>query len=148
MFKIKARAYPSGAPETIQNRLLALPANIRLGWKCLPGTNTLAYFVNTAPTVTVVINSVWSVFVSALHIHPSLIFADSVGAYPSGAPYRTLYIGCRLKSTLIVAKPLVYYNYSCKKLYITGLWSLFCAKEYGQTKNPFNKTFVTDAPGK
>jgi hypothetical protein len=27
------------------NRLLALPANIRLGRKKLPGTDTLAYFV-------------------------------------------------------------------------------------------------------
>jgi hypothetical protein len=25
-------------------RLLALPTNIRLGWKGLPGTNTLAYY--------------------------------------------------------------------------------------------------------
>jgi hypothetical protein len=31
----------SGAP--LKNRLLALTINIRLGWRCLPGTNTLAY---------------------------------------------------------------------------------------------------------
>jgi hypothetical protein len=30
----------SGTP--LKGRLLALPANIRLGWKSLPGTNTLA----------------------------------------------------------------------------------------------------------
>jgi hypothetical protein len=27
-------------------RLLASPTNIRLGWKGLPGTNTLAYYEN------------------------------------------------------------------------------------------------------
>jgi hypothetical protein len=27
-------------------RLLALPANTGLSWKCLTGTNTLAYFEN------------------------------------------------------------------------------------------------------
>jgi len=31
----------SGAP--VWRRLLALPTNIRLGWKILPGTNALAY---------------------------------------------------------------------------------------------------------
>ncbi len=31
----------SGAP--LKGRFLALPANIRLGWKGLPGTNVLAY---------------------------------------------------------------------------------------------------------
>ncbi len=35
----------SGAP--LFGRLLALPANIRLGWKCLPGINTLAYYENS-----------------------------------------------------------------------------------------------------
>ncbi len=34
----------SGAP--LKGRPLALPANIRLGWKSLPGTNTLAYYEN------------------------------------------------------------------------------------------------------
>jgi hypothetical protein len=34
----------SGA--ALWGRLLALPTNIRLGWKGLPGTNTLAYFKN------------------------------------------------------------------------------------------------------
>jgi hypothetical protein len=28
----------------LQGRLLALPTNIRLGWKGLPGTNTLAFY--------------------------------------------------------------------------------------------------------
>ncbi len=30
----------------LKGRLLTLPINIRLGWKGLPGTNTLAYFEN------------------------------------------------------------------------------------------------------
>jgi len=34
----------SGAPH--QGRLLASPTNIRLSWKGLPETNTLAYSVN------------------------------------------------------------------------------------------------------
>jgi hypothetical protein len=33
-----------GAP--IKGRPLALPSNIRLSWKGLPGTNTLAYYEN------------------------------------------------------------------------------------------------------
>ncbi len=33
-----------GAP--LQGRPLALPTNIRLGWKGLPGTNTLAHYKN------------------------------------------------------------------------------------------------------
>jgi len=45
MFVSKVRVYPVkhllGAP--FYGRLLALPTDIRLGWKCLPGTNTLAY---------------------------------------------------------------------------------------------------------
>jgi hypothetical protein len=32
----------SGAP--LYGRLLALPTNIRLGWKGLPGRNALAYY--------------------------------------------------------------------------------------------------------
>ncbi len=51
----KAGAYPnetlvklfSGAP--LEVRLLALPANNRLGWKCLPGANALAYYENSVP---------------------------------------------------------------------------------------------------
>jgi hypothetical protein len=34
----------SGTP--LWSRPLALPTNIRLGWKSLPGTNTLAYYEN------------------------------------------------------------------------------------------------------
>jgi hypothetical protein len=45
MFVGKARA-PLVFPD------LALPANIRLGWKGLPGTNTLAYYKN--PLITAV----------------------------------------------------------------------------------------------
>jgi hypothetical protein len=32
-------------------RLLGLPTNIRLGWKSLPGTNTLAYYIHGQITV-------------------------------------------------------------------------------------------------
>jgi hypothetical protein len=42
MFGGKAGTYPNEAPE----RLVALLPNIRLGWKGLPGTNTLAYYEN------------------------------------------------------------------------------------------------------
>jgi hypothetical protein len=35
----------SGAP--LLGRLLALPTNIRLGWKGLSGTNTLTYWVHS-----------------------------------------------------------------------------------------------------
>jgi hypothetical protein len=31
---------------TLWGRLLASPTNIRLGWKGMPGTNTLAYYKN------------------------------------------------------------------------------------------------------
>ncbi len=34
----------SGAP--LEGRPLALPTNIRLGWRDLPGTKTLAYYEN------------------------------------------------------------------------------------------------------
>jgi hypothetical protein len=34
----------------LQVRLLALPTNIKLGWKCLPVTNTLAYYENSKVT--------------------------------------------------------------------------------------------------
>jgi hypothetical protein len=39
----KDRAYLSGASKVFLWLLLALPASIRLGWKGLPHTNTLAY---------------------------------------------------------------------------------------------------------
>ncbi len=45
MFAIKDRAsvdYLSGTP--LSDRLLALSENIRLGWKDLTRTNTLAYY--------------------------------------------------------------------------------------------------------
>jgi len=41
---LRPRAYLSGAP--LWYILLALPANIRLGWKSLPGANALAYYEN------------------------------------------------------------------------------------------------------
>jgi hypothetical protein len=40
-FLTQAGSYPRGAPES---RLLALHTDIRLSWKGLPGTNTLAYY--------------------------------------------------------------------------------------------------------
>ncbi len=45
----KARSLPySGAPE---RKASALPAIIRLGWKGLLGTNTLAYYKNLKTTL-------------------------------------------------------------------------------------------------
>jgi hypothetical protein len=46
IFADKARAFPSGAPHVtpVWGRLITLPANIRLGWKWVTATNTLAYF--------------------------------------------------------------------------------------------------------
>jgi hypothetical protein len=43
MFVSKTGAYPSEAPFMCF-WLLALSANIRIGWKGLRGTNTLAYY--------------------------------------------------------------------------------------------------------
>jgi hypothetical protein len=50
-FVKKAGAYPSdlsGAP--LLGRFQALPTNIRLGWKSLPGTNTLADYKHLSIT--------------------------------------------------------------------------------------------------
>jgi hypothetical protein len=46
MFAGKAGAYPSEAlyDAPLQGRPLVLLINIRLGWKSLPGMNTLAYY--------------------------------------------------------------------------------------------------------
>ncbi len=44
MFVGKAGAYPSEAGFTLKGSLLALPTSIRLGWKGLPETNTLASY--------------------------------------------------------------------------------------------------------
>ncbi len=44
MFSDKIGAYPKGSAfegATLKGRLQALPANIRVAWKGLPGTNTL-----------------------------------------------------------------------------------------------------------
>jgi len=41
MFVNKAGTYLS---EALKDRLLALPTNIRIGWKGLPGTNPLAHY--------------------------------------------------------------------------------------------------------
>jgi hypothetical protein len=48
MFAGKALAFPANIsyPSAFWGRLLALPANIRLGWKGLPETNTLTYYEN------------------------------------------------------------------------------------------------------
>ncbi len=44
MFDREAGAYLSEAlsSDPLLDRLLGLPTNIRLGWKGLPGTNTIA----------------------------------------------------------------------------------------------------------
>ena len=52
MFAGKARAYPSEAPFRCST--LDIPTNIRLGWKGLSGTNTLAYYGN--PKIAAVIS--------------------------------------------------------------------------------------------
>ncbi len=39
-------AYPSGAPVRCSTLGVALPKNIRLGWKGFAVTNTLAYYGN------------------------------------------------------------------------------------------------------
>ncbi len=46
MYEGKAGAYPKGAPFrfSLLDNALFLLANIRIGWKSLIGTNTLAYF--------------------------------------------------------------------------------------------------------
>jgi hypothetical protein len=46
MSACKTGAYSSGAPfnDYTTSNLLDLTANIRPGWKSLPGTNTLAYY--------------------------------------------------------------------------------------------------------
>jgi hypothetical protein len=41
----------SGAP--LYGKFLALPTNTRLGWKGLPGTNTLAYYRNSLITTVI-----------------------------------------------------------------------------------------------
>ena len=48
MFVGKAGAYPreERLKVALLGYALALPANIRLGWKSLPGTNALAYCQN------------------------------------------------------------------------------------------------------
>jgi hypothetical protein len=45
MFVGKTESFPFEEPLRC-SRLLALPSNSRLGWKGLPGTNTLAYYEN------------------------------------------------------------------------------------------------------
>ncbi len=39
-----------GASPRVEHLAPALPANIRLGWKGLPGTNTLAFYENLSIT--------------------------------------------------------------------------------------------------
>ncbi len=50
MFVDKAGAYLSGAAEINLGKLLALSANIRLGCKCLPVTNTQTFYENSQIT--------------------------------------------------------------------------------------------------
>ncbi len=48
MFAGRVRAYPSEhlSGAMFKGRLLALHTNIILGWKSLPGTNTVGYYKN------------------------------------------------------------------------------------------------------
>ncbi len=52
IFADKARAYLSNPHHDGNGRLIALPANITVGWKLIAVTNTLAYF-NTATIASV-----------------------------------------------------------------------------------------------
>jgi hypothetical protein len=63
MFAGKTEAYPSEVPF----RCSTLPTNIRLGWKSLPGTNTLAYYKN--PQITAVISFIVQGHVSQIYCH-------------------------------------------------------------------------------
>ncbi len=65
--------------------LLALPTNIRLGWKGLPGTNTLGYLTFYIRILLMLV-MLASVFVSGKPFQPSLIFLGKAGASPSKAP--------------------------------------------------------------
>jgi hypothetical protein len=44
--QVRPRGYPKVEQLKVNSlgKALALPANIRLGWKGLPGTNALAYY--------------------------------------------------------------------------------------------------------
>ncbi len=61
----------------LQGRLMALPSNIRLGWKDLPGVRKLF-------TVRIEISQ-------GVSPRPSLMFARKGGACPSGAPQSNLF---------------------------------------------------------
>ncbi len=70
-----------GAP--LYRRPLALPTSIRLGWKSLPGTNTLAYYEN--PYIT----AVKSFIVQAL-VRKDLPETNTLAYYPKVVNY-----GCK-----------------------------------------------------
>ncbi len=87
MFASKVGACPSKVP--LWDRLLVSPTIIRLGWKGLPWTNTLAYITAVislmiqAPGVCIIkllktvikfVSSYARVLVTVSHFHPSLIF--------------------------------------------------------------------------
>jgi len=38
--------FAKGSTATLKGRLLSLPTSIKLAWKGVPGTNTLAYLSN------------------------------------------------------------------------------------------------------
>jgi hypothetical protein len=50
MFEGKARAFLKGEPLRIHRLVLALPANIRLGWKDQPDTNSQVYWEHSSIT--------------------------------------------------------------------------------------------------
>jgi hypothetical protein len=77
-FVRKARANPVELPSgaTIKGRLRALLANIRLGWKDLPGTNTFSLF---DPLAVKRNNRTFYLYaVVACHFHPCPIFEGIV----------------------------------------------------------------------
>jgi hypothetical protein len=91
MFEGKARSLTySGAPER-----LALPANIRLGWKGLQGTNTLAYYEDSQ------ITSVKSFIIlgpgDSVIKHFTAVYECSKKA---GAAFATLHFLCNLRILL------------------------------------------------
>jgi hypothetical protein len=52
MYARKVRAYPSEAllDAPLLEKLQITASNIRIGWKSLPGTNTLAYLAHSSVT--------------------------------------------------------------------------------------------------
>jgi hypothetical protein len=84
MFIRKARAYLSDTPfwSPLMGRLLALPTNIRLGWKGLLRTNTQAYYerLHINPVIA-------RVCTPGKPFQSSLMFLSNARAYLSKEPF-------------------------------------------------------------